>query len=103
MTDSGNLPLLSSLVDNVSLDEFIEPYGSVIDFLDSLQSWDMIRTDDPAILMGSSSIAELEERKQELQYREVWLRFLLQQTRWEIELLDRLCQSYDEQNLVQQE
>jgi hypothetical protein len=63
----------------------------------------MIRTDDPAILMGSSSIAELEERKQELQYREVWLRFLLQQTRWEIELLDRLCQSYDEQNLVQQE
>lgn len=103
MTDSGNLPLLSSLVDNVSLDEFIEPYGSVIDFLDSLQSWDMIRTDDPSILMGSSSIAELEERKQELQYREVWLRFLLQQTRWEIELLDRLCQSYDEQNLVQQE
>jgi|688.fasta_scaffold09986_4 hypothetical protein len=103
MTDSGNPPLLSSLVENVSLDEFIEPYGSVIDFLDSLQSWDMIRTDDPAILMGSSSIAELEERKQELQYREVWLRFLLQQTRWEIELLDRLCQSYDEQNLVQQE
>ncbi|UXE58790.1 MAG: hypothetical protein KA717_22595 [Woronichinia naegeliana WA131] len=103
MTDSGNLPLLSSLVDNVSLDEFIEPYGSVIDFLDSLQSWDMIRTDDPSILMGSSSIAELGERKKELQYREVWLRFLLQQTRWEIELLDRLCQSYDEQNLVQQE
>jgi hypothetical protein len=103
MTDSGNPPLLSSLVENVSLDEFIEPYGSVIDFLDSLQSWDMIRTDDPAILMGSSGIAELEERKQELQYREVWLRFLLQQTRWEIELLDRLCQSYDEQNLVQQE
>jgi hypothetical protein len=52
--------------------------------------------------MGSSSIAELEERKQELQYREVWLRFLLQQTRWEIELLDRLCQSYSEQNIVQQ-
>ena len=103
MTDSGNPPLLSSLVENVSLDEFIEPYGSVIDFLDSLQSWYMIRTDDPAILMGSSSISELEERKQELQYREVWLRFLLQQTRWEIELLDRLCQSYDEQNLVQQE
>ncbi len=46
---------------------------------------------DPELLIGSSTLEELEERKRQLEYQEKWLQSILKQIRWEIDYISSTC------------
>jgi HAMP domain-containing protein len=72
--------------------EGILPPGTVLDFLDNLHSWSKITT-TPELLLGSSTLEEVKQRKEELEYRHAWLQALQDETKRELALLALLCQS----------
>lgn len=73
-------------------DQDIRPQGTLLDFLDNLQSWFKVTT-SPELLAGSSSLAEIQQRKQDLQYRQVWLQALQEETYRELQVLSLIDQT----------
>lgn len=82
--------------DLISLEEeVIEPPGNLLDFLDNLHNWFKVTT-TPEQLLGSSTLEEVQQRKDELQYRQVWLQALEEETNRELQLLAMICQSSEQ-------
>lgn len=73
-------------------EEGILPPGTVLGFLDNLHSWSKIAT-APELLLGSSTLEEVTQRKDELEYRYAWLQALQDETKRELALLSLICQS----------
>jgi hypothetical protein len=76
-------------------EEVIEPPGTLLDFLDNLHNWFKVTT-TPEQLLGSSTIEEVQQRKEELQYRQIWLQALEEETKRELQLLTLICQSSEQ-------
>lgn len=72
-------------------EEEILPPGTLLDFLDNLHSWSKVTT-TPELLLGSSSLEEVKQRKQELEYRYAWLQALQDETKRELALLSLIGQ-----------
>ncbi|HEY9606852.1 MAG TPA: hypothetical protein V6C85_34910, partial [Allocoleopsis sp.] len=65
---------------------------TLLDFLDNLHSWSKVTT-TPELLLGSSSLEEVKQRKEELEYRYAWLQALQDETKRELALLSLIGQS----------
>lgn len=70
------------------------PSGTLLDFLDNLHNWFKV-TSDPEQLAGSSTLEELQQRKEELLYRQVWLQALQDETDRELNFLSLVGQPID--------
>ncbi|HAA26976.1 MAG TPA: hypothetical protein DCE56_03925 [Cyanobacteria bacterium UBA8553] len=91
LTSNGNL--LEVEVISREYDELdITPEGTLLDFLDNLHNWFKVTT-NPEQLAGSSTLEELQQRKEELQYRQVWLQALQDETSRELQFLSLVGQS----------
>ncbi|MFB8790611.1 MAG: hypothetical protein U7123_17605 [Potamolinea sp.] len=77
-------------------EEAIEPPGTLLDFLDNLHNWFKITT-TPEQLLGSSTLEEVQQRKDDLQYRQIWLQALEEETNRELQLLSVICQSSEQE------
>ena len=91
LTSNGNLlevEVISSEYDELD----VTPEGTLLDFLDNLHNWFKVTT-NPEQLAGSSTLEELQKRKEELQYRQVWLRALQDETSRELQFLSLVGQS----------
>lgn len=71
------------------------PSGTLLDFLDNLHNWFKV-TSDPEQLTGSSTLEELQQRKEELLYRRVWLQALQDETDRELDFLSLVGQPIDQ-------
>lgn len=67
------------------------PAGSLLEFLDNFHKWSQLPT-APELLLGSSSIEEIQQRQDQLQYRLVWLQAILEETQREIKLISPITQ-----------
>lgn len=67
------------------------PTGSLLEFLDNFHKWSQLPT-APELLLGSSSLEEIQQRKDQLQYRQVWLQAILEETQREIKLISPIAQ-----------
>ena len=79
-------------------DEGILPPGTLLDFLDNLHSWSKVTT-TPELLLGSSSLEEVKQRKEELEYRHAWLQALQDETKRELALLSLIGQSSERERV----
>lgn len=68
-----------------------KPTGSLLEFLDNFHKWSQLPT-APELLLGSSSLEEIQQRKEQLQYRQVWLQAILEETQREIKLISPIAQ-----------
>lgn len=94
---NGNLldvEVISSEEDELDL----TPPGTLLDFLDNLHNWFKV-TADPEQLAGSSTLEELQQRKEELQYRQVWLRALQDETSRELQFLSLIGQPANQEQI----
>lgn len=73
-----------------------DPPGTLLDFLDNLHNWFKVTT-TPEQLLGSSTLEEVQQRKNELQYRQIWLQALEEETNRELQLLSVICQSSEQE------
>lgn len=64
----------------------LKPQGTLLDFIDDFHNSSQANI-DPEIFLGSSTIAEIKKRQDELQYRQLWLQVLLDETRKELNIL----------------
>lgn len=97
LTSNGNL--LDVEVISGEYDELdVTPPGTLLDFLDNLHNWFKVTT-DPEQLAGSSSLEELQQRKEELQYRQVWLRALQDETSRELQFLSLIGQPTNQEQI----
>ncbi len=97
LTPNGNLldvEVISSEDDELD----ITPQGTLLDFLDNLHNWFKV-TADPEQLAGSSTLEELQQRKEELQYRQVWLRALQDETSRELQFLSLIGQPANQEQI----
>jgi hypothetical protein len=67
------------------------PTGSLLEFLDNFHKWSQLPT-APELLLGSSSLSEIQQRKDQLQYRQVWLQAILEETQREIKFIAPIAQ-----------
>lgn len=67
------------------------PAGSLLEFLDNFHKWSQLPT-APELLLGSSSLEEIQQRKDQLQYRQVWLQAILEETQREIKFISPIAQ-----------
>ncbi|MGB5962873.1 MAG: hypothetical protein WBG73_19705 [Coleofasciculaceae cyanobacterium] len=67
------------------------PSGSLLEFLDNFHKWSQLPT-APELLLGSSSLAEIQQRKEQLQYRQVWLQAILEETQREIKFISPIAE-----------
>lgn len=67
------------------------PAGSLLEFLDNFHKWSQLPT-APELLLGSSSLAEIQQRKEQLQYRQVWLKAILEETQREIKFISPIAE-----------
>ena len=89
LTDERNL--LEEVITN-DLDQHpTTPAGSLLEFLDNFHKWSQLTT-APELLLGSSSIEEIQQRQEQLQYRQVWLQAILEETQREIKLISPIAQ-----------
>lgn len=65
--------------------------GSLLEFLDNFHKWSQLPT-APELLLGSSSLEEIQQRKEQLQYRQVWLQAILEETQREIKFISPIAQ-----------
>ncbi|MFB8787453.1 MAG: hypothetical protein U7123_01035 [Potamolinea sp.] len=93
---SNDLTLEAELAPREEEEEGIEPPGTLLDFLDNLHNWFKVTT-TPEQLLGSSTLEEVKQRKDELQYRQVWLQALEEETNRELQLLSVICQSSEQE------
>lgn len=93
---SNKLTLESELAPTEEEEDVIEPPGTLLDFLDNLHNWFKVTT-TPEQLLGSSTLEEVKQRKDELQYRQVWLQALEEETNRELQLLSVICQSSEQE------
>jgi methyl-accepting chemotaxis protein len=75
-------------------DSTVAPPGTLLDFLDNFHKWSQLPT-TPELLLGSSTLEEVQQRKEQLQYRQVWLQAILDETQREIKLLSPITQLTD--------
>lgn len=97
LTPKGDLldvEVISSEDDELDL----APPGTLLDFLDNLHNWFKVTT-DPEQLAGSSTLEELQQRKEELQYRQVWLRALQDETSRELQFLSLVGQPTNQEQI----
>lgn len=73
-------------------EQSLTPEGTILEFLDNLHNWSQVST-APELFLGSSKLEEIQQRKEELQYRQVWLRALLDETQRELEVLSLIGQT----------
>ena len=102
LTDSSNFAVQAegiTIEDNV---QEVNPQGTLLDFLDNLQNWFKITT-SPELLAGSSSLEEIQKRKDDLQYRQVWLQALEDETYKELQVLSLICEPQEQDNLREKE
>lgn len=88
------IEVISSEEDELDL----TPPGTLLDFLDNLHNWFKVTT-DPEQLAGSSTLEELQQRKEELQYRQVWLRALQDETSRELQFLSLIGQPTNQEQI----
>lgn len=72
--------------------------GTLPDFLDNLHGWSKVTT-APELLLGSSTLEEVLQRKEELEYRRVWLQALQNETQRELKILSLIGQSPDKEQV----
>lgn len=72
----------------------IAPEGTVLDFLDNLNNITKFRESiNPNLLLNSSTLEELQQHKDELEYRQLWLQAILEETHRELNFLALLIES----------
>jgi hypothetical protein len=76
-------------------EEVATPSGSLLEFVDDFQKWSLVNTASD-LLMGSSTLKEIQQRQADLQYRQVWLKALLDETTRELQLLSVITQPADQ-------
>lgn len=97
LTPDGNLVEIEVITsEDEELD--VTPPGTLLDFLDNLHNWFKVTT-DPEQLAGSSTLEELQQRKEELQYRQVWLRALQDETSRELQFLALMGQPTNQEQI----
>jgi hypothetical protein len=74
------------------------PPGSLLEFLDNFHKWSQLPT-APELLLGSSTLEEIQQRKDQLQYRQVWLQAIMEETEREIKLISPIAQLGDKNNV----
>jgi outer membrane murein-binding lipoprotein Lpp len=90
LTDERNL--LGDVITNEQEEENpTTQTGSLLEFLDNFHKWSQLPT-APELLLGSSSLEEIQQRKDQLQYRQVWLQAILEETQREIKLISPIAQ-----------
>jgi HAMP domain-containing protein len=95
---TGNNSLEATIATNED-DELSEaPPGSLLEFLDNFHKWSQLPT-APELLLGSSTLEEIQQRKDQLQYRQVWLQAIMEETQREIKLISPIAQLGDKNNV----
>lgn len=74
------------------------PSGGLLEFLDNFHKWSQLPT-APELLLGSSTLEEIQQRKDQLQYRQVWLQAIMAETQREIKLISPIAQLGDKNNV----
>ncbi len=90
LTDDHNL-VAEVIVNEQDESHPATPAGSLLEFLDNFHKWSQLPT-APELLLGSSSIEEIQQRQDQLQYRLVWLQAILEETQREIKLISPITQ-----------
>jgi methyl-accepting chemotaxis protein len=90
LTDERNL-LGELITDELDEEPPTTPAGSLLEFLDNFHKWSQLPT-APELLLGSSSIEEIQQRQEQLKYRQVWLQAILEETQREIKLISPIAQ-----------
>lgn len=93
-TSESNSTLQAEVPVSEDNDSTVPPPGTLLDFLDSFHKWSQLPT-TPELLIGSSTLEEIQQRKEQLQYRQVWLQAILEETQREIKLLSPITQLTD--------
>lgn len=90
LTDERNL--VGEVITNEEDEEHpTTPTGSLLEFLDNFHKWSQLPT-APELLLGSSTLEEIQQRQNQLQYRQVWLQAILEETQREIKLISPIAQ-----------
>lgn len=75
----------------------VTPQGTILDFFDHLQSpRKSVETINPALLLSPTKLEEMQQHKDDLLYREVWLQALMDDTQRELKFLSLLIQTAEQ-------
>ncbi|HEY9632042.1 MAG TPA: HAMP domain-containing protein [Coleofasciculaceae cyanobacterium] len=97
LTSSSNLIVDADVILSEDDEQAVIPPGTLLDFLDNLQNWFRVSSTSE-ILVGSSSLEEIQKRKEELQYRQVWLQALKDETARELQVLYLIDETLEQDN-----
>lgn len=75
---------------------FSQPEGTLLEFLDRLLNVDITKeVANPQVFFGSSKVEEVQRHQDELQYREIWLQALLNETQKQLRFVTFMTQRAD--------
>ena len=68
--------------------------GTILEFIDYLHNRTNFREGlDPNLFIGSNKLEEIKQHKEEVEYRELWLQALIEETERELSFLDLMIES----------
>ena len=75
--------------------------GTLLDFIDYLHNKSNFRKGiDPALFLGSNNLEEIQQHKEEVEYREAWLKALMEETQRELNFLTVIIQSAEPNKVI---
>lgn len=95
--DFTNILNLSSQKNNNKADKYHQisaAPGTILEFIDYLHNRTNFREGlDPNLFIGSNKIEEIQQHKEEVEYREIWLQALIEETERELSFLNLMIES----------
>jgi HAMP domain-containing protein len=90
-SNSALYPEEEAIIENEQA--FAQPEGTLLEFLDRLLNVDITKeVANPQVFFGSSKIQEIQRHQDELQYREIWLQALLNETQKQLKFVTFMTQ-----------